>query len=262
MDVDPEVARKRAAALLSATGDRWLHTQTAAAAAREAAITVAEEDQRLLVASAWLHDIGYFHPKPPTGFHPVDGALLLVDEGWPRRLASLVAHHSEARFGASARGFKNQLQAFDREDGPVTDALIYADMTAGPDGRRTHLRERLDDIRARHAGEPARLRAARTSREPFVVLAAARVDLRLLRLGREHHLALPVGSTKVAADLTAELAVANSGRDIFDVHAAVHAALAMLGPTSGFASLQRWSLDLLATTGSGAPAEADEVGSI
>jgi HD superfamily phosphodiesterase len=262
MGVDPEAARKRAASLLSATGDRWLHTRTAAAAAAEAACTVAEENRGLLVAAAWLHDIGYVHPDPPTGFHPLDGAYLLLDEGWPRRLVSLVAHHSEARFAASAQGLERELRAFDREEGPVTDALVYADMTSGPDGRRLHLRERLDDVHRRHAGEPARLRAAKTSREPFIVLAAARVDVRLHRLGREHHPALPVRSTPEFSDLLAEPVAEQRGRDELDVHAAVHAALGMLGTATGRTELRQWSMELLANTSAGPPGSrlSDAVG--
>lgn len=59
-------ARTLAASLLG-NGDRWLHTQTAAAGATEAACTVAPQDEALLVAAAWLHDIGYLHPHPPLG---------------------------------------------------------------------------------------------------------------------------------------------------------------------------------------------------
>lgn len=95
-------------------------------AAAEAAWTVAPQDRDLPVAAAWLHDNGYAHPEPPTRFHPVDGALLLIDKGWPRRLVSLVAHHSEARFTAPAQGAAQAaLASFDREPGPVTDA-VYA----------------------------------------------------------------------------------------------------------------------------------------
>ena len=36
-----------------------------------------------LVASAWLHDIGYAAGLQETGFHPVDGARHLRSAGWP-----------------------------------------------------------------------------------------------------------------------------------------------------------------------------------
>lgn len=243
-----QAAQALAGSLLRGRGDRWLHTQAAAAAAAEAAWTVRADDRALLVAAAWLHDVGYAHPEPPTGFHPVDGAFLLVDKGWPPRLVSLVAHHSEARFTAPARGAQTALAAFDREPGPVTDALVHADMTAGPDGRRLRLEERLEDVRRRHATDPQDLRDAREVREPYLILATARVDLRLRRIGHGHHLALPVGSERDLSGLTAELAAEHAGRDLADVRAAVHAACSVLGAAARAAELRLWSHDLLDAT--------------
>lgn len=182
MSVDVGAARELAHTLLGHTGDRWLHSQAAAAAAVRAAATVDVADRGLLVAAAWVHDIGYHHPDPPTGFHPLDGALLLLEEGWPRRLAALVAHHSAARFTASARGLIDQLNEFEREDGPVTDALTYADLTAGPDGRPMSLQGRLVDISRRHAADPLHVCESRRAREPHLILAHARVVERLREL--------------------------------------------------------------------------------
>ncbi len=206
MQAEVAAARETATFLLREDRGRWLHSQAAAMAATEAAVTVPAVDRELLVATAWLHDVGYAHPHPPTGFHPVDGAFLLTGDGWPRRLAALVAHHSEARFAAEARGLSHELRAFEREVGPVADALVYADMTAGPAGERMLLPQRLDDIRRRHAHDSQAQRAARRAREPFLMLAAARVDLRLLRLPGRHQLAFPrasVESNTVVARLVA-----------------------------------------------------------
>lgn len=253
MDAGPSAARDRAAALLSGSRRRWLHSQCAAAAAAEAAPTIAEADRRLLVAAAWVHDIGYRHPRPPTGYHPVDGALLLTAEGWPSRLAALVAHHSEARFGASARGLLRELSEFDREVGPVADALVYADMTAGRDGRRMHLGQRLADARRRHTADAAELQAARTAREPYLLLAAARVDLRLLRHPGPHHLALPARTAPETADLVTRLADEHPRRDVRDLRAAVHAALSLLEPATNAAEVRRHARRLLAATSLDAP---------
>lgn len=60
--------------LLPPLGDRWLHVQAVAERATEAAGTVPEPDRDLLIAAAWLHDIGYAPELADTGFHPVDGA--------------------------------------------------------------------------------------------------------------------------------------------------------------------------------------------
>ena len=136
-----------------------------------------DHERTLLTSAAWVHDIGYHHPTPATGFHPIDGAQLLLRAGWPSRLASLVAHHSEARFMADVRGLSAELAAWRRESGPVADGLVYADMTSAPGGGRTSVLERLAEVRRRHSGEPLVLAMARRRREPFLVMAAARTDL-------------------------------------------------------------------------------------
>lgn len=243
-----QAAQELAGSLLRGRGNRWLHTQAAAAAAAEAAWTVAPQDRDLLVAAAWLHDIGYAHPEPPTGFHPVDGALLLIDKGWPRRLVSLVAHHSEARFTAPAQGAQAALAAFDREPGPVTDALVYADMTAGPDGRRLRLKDRLEDVRRRHATDPPDLRDAREAREPYLILATARVDVRLREIGHDRHMALPVGSMPPDPHLIDELAISSPERDKLDLHAAAHAARSILGPAAPREEVRMFAHELLDAT--------------
>ena len=235
MTVDVLAAQELAASLLRGTGDRWRHTQSAAAAAAEAAHSVTEADRDILVAAAWLHDIGYQHPRPPTGFHPLDGAHLLLERGWPRRLAALVAHHSEARFLASAQGLQQALDAFEREDGDVVDALVYADMTAGPDGRRLTLRERLPEIRRRHADSPPHVLAARVAREPHLILAAARVDVRLWQLGQHHHHAFPLPDRDDEPDtarIVPQIAPEHPRRQPLDLHAAIHAARSLVPPSA------------------------------
>ena len=39
--------------------ERWLHTQGVASRAAELAVTVPAADRSVLIAAAWLHDIGY-----------------------------------------------------------------------------------------------------------------------------------------------------------------------------------------------------------
>jgi HD superfamily phosphodiesterase len=64
---------------------------------------LAPEDRPYLIAAAWLHDIGYAPPLNRLGFHPVDGARYVREQG-QERLASLVAYHSGARLEAEERG--------------------------------------------------------------------------------------------------------------------------------------------------------------
>jgi hypothetical protein len=101
------------------------------------------------MAAAWLHDVGYAPPLNKLGFHPVDGARYVRQLG-RERLASLVAHHSSARFEAEERGLVDALAEFEPEDGPLLDALTYADMTTGPAGQRVDLEERIAEVLERY----------------------------------------------------------------------------------------------------------------
>jgi hypothetical protein len=135
------------------------------------------DDRIHLLAAAYLHDVGYAPEVVRTGFHPLDGALYLRALGHDR-LACLVAHHSEARFEAQARGLTDALAAFHRERGRVTDALIYCDQLTGPTGQLLTLRERRLDILARygldHIVYQSYLHAL-----PYLSLAVARTQRRL-----------------------------------------------------------------------------------
>lgn len=83
-----EVARR----LLAGLSDRWDHTREVAARARSVAAAVPDEDRRLLVDAAWLHDIGYSPEVSRTGFHPLDGARHLLSIGASADLVGAVAH--------------------------------------------------------------------------------------------------------------------------------------------------------------------------
>jgi hypothetical protein len=83
------------------------------------------------------------------------------------RLACLVAHHSGARFEAKERGLVDELAAFPVEDGPVMDALIFADLTAGPAGRPMTLERRIDEIRRRYPSDDRVHREITCARPPL-----------------------------------------------------------------------------------------------
>lgn len=163
--------------------ERWMHTQGVAQRAVEVAVTVPEEDRPVLVAAAWLHDIGYSPATRRTGFHPLDGALYLRRQGWSPRLVALVAHHSGARFVPVERGFADQMAKFEFEDSPVSDALTYADQTIGPGGRRMTVSYRIAEAIARHGPDSPNARA-RVDRVPYLLAVADRVEARLAELGR------------------------------------------------------------------------------
>lgn len=174
----PRGAAELAESLLPPLGNRWLHTQAVAARAVEVSRAVPEGERDLLVAAAWLHDIGYAPELSDTGFHPLDGARHLASLGAPDRLVRLVAHHSGAVYEAEQRGLSTELAAYEREDSPLLDALIFADMTTGPAGQLFDFDRRLDEILVRY--EPgSEVHTAISKARPYLGAAVERTISRL-----------------------------------------------------------------------------------
>ena len=90
--------------LAEALPRRWTHVQGVAGKAERVAAFLALSDG-VLVAAAWLHDVGYAPEVADTGFHPLDGARYLAGLGAPERVVNLVARHSYAILEAELRGF-------------------------------------------------------------------------------------------------------------------------------------------------------------
>lgn len=176
------VAEALAEVLLRDLPERLEHTRGVAERATELGVTVPPEQRDLLVAAAWLHDIGYSREVKVTGFHPLDGADHLDGQGWPRRLSGLVAHHSGAVFLAPLYGLADRLAGYPDERDALSDALTYADQTVGPHGQRMTLDERMTDMLARHGAQSPNARVHH-QREPYLRAVAARVRPRLESAG-------------------------------------------------------------------------------
>jgi putative nucleotidyltransferase with HDIG domain len=158
--------------------ERLLHSAGVARRATELRPTVDPADRDLLVAAAWLHDVGYGADAQATGLHSVDGAAYLRRHGWPERICALVAHHSCAVLSARARGLDGLLAEFAEEKTAVADALTYADQTAGPRGQRVTIDERMSEMLARH-GQDSVQAQIHPVREPQLRAIARRVEDRL-----------------------------------------------------------------------------------
>jgi hypothetical protein len=171
-------ARDLAQVLLAGLPERWRHTVGVARRAEAVTVTVAGDDADMLVASAWLHDVGYAADLRDSGFHPLDGARYLNAAEWSMRLTGLVAHHSEALTTARVRGCADALSTFSKEQSPVADALTFADQTVGPDGRAMTLEDRMADMLRRH-GPQSPNAIAHPVREPLLRAAVQRVAQRL-----------------------------------------------------------------------------------
>lgn len=158
---------------------RWRHVRAVARRARWVAKQLSLSED--LVAAAWLHDIGYAPQLVLTGFHPLDGARYLRREGVDATVVSLVAYHSCAQIEADVRGLSAELTAeFSPAESLLTDALLYCDMTTGPDGDSVRPADRLVEIRGRYGPDHEVTR--------FVELAASEI---LTTAGRVEEMLAP-----------------------------------------------------------------------
>jgi hypothetical protein len=166
--------------LADALPRRWIHVQAVGTkAVQVGGALLHDHDASVLVAAAWLHDLGYAPDLVVTGLHPLDGARRLKAIGFDERVAALVAHHSCAHLEASERGLAEALDAeFPREEGVVPDALWYCDMTTGPDGQDFEVTVRLGEIRARYGPGDVVTRFIIRA-EPEIVAAVRRTEERL-----------------------------------------------------------------------------------
>jgi len=160
--------------LVGPLGRRWRHSEAVAGVARELAHLLAPDDADVLVASAYLHDVGYAPELVMSGFHPLDGARHVLALGHVR-LAGLVAHHSAARQEARLRGLHHALAEFDDERSVVSAALAYCDLTTGPSGEPMTPRQRLLDVQVRY-GVDSPVTLSLRAAWPELMDAVARVD--------------------------------------------------------------------------------------
>lgn len=163
---------------------RWAHVLGVARRVEMVGPLFGADEFKLLEAAALLHDIGYAPEVAETGFHSIDGARYLEQKGASERLCALVAHHSCAYREAELRGCSTELARWVDEQTPLRDALWWADMTTGPDGDTTGVRERIAEIQARYGPEDLVTFFIRQA-EPELVAAVERTEARLRAAGVE-----------------------------------------------------------------------------
>ncbi|NNN01423.1 MAG: HD domain-containing protein [Acidimicrobiaceae bacterium] len=175
-------AENYASSLLADNPRRLAHSRAVATTASELADVLLDdpEERSVLVAAAWLHDIGYAPMLAKTGAHHLDGAIHLEGLG-EQRLACLVAHHGSGAAETALRGFADEFAKFPREMSLVADILTYCDLSCGPDGTRLALNERLREIRARYGDDHVVVRGLEAD-DDVIRGAFRRVDLRLANL--------------------------------------------------------------------------------
>lgn len=107
-----------------------------------------------LVAAAILHDIGYAHRV--TGFHALDGARFLAEQGFSSAVCALVAFHSASPVEAEVRGIDAAVFedfAVDVDLSAGHSVLAWADMTTGPTGATVTVEDRLAEILGRYGSD-------------------------------------------------------------------------------------------------------------
>lgn len=131
---------------------RWRHVQAVGAKAEHIAAAFGA-DGAMVIASAWLHDIGYAPSVKRTGFHPIDGAMRLDELGADARLSGLVANHSGAALEAELRVLQEEMRRYPDDADAVRDALWACDMTTSPVGEEVDFEERLREITERYGAD-------------------------------------------------------------------------------------------------------------
>lgn len=114
---------------------RYEHSRGVAQRAARAAqlVRLPPDERQLLLAAAWLHDIGY---ALSSEYHPVEGARALRRAGH-ERVARLVAHHSGAAERARLLGLPDVTAEFPVPAGAdrgLLDLLDVSDLLSGSDG--------------------------------------------------------------------------------------------------------------------------------
>jgi hypothetical protein len=172
----PVEASLVAMGLLTGVGTRLAHSRTVAYRASIVAPLMDPPWRSALADAGWLHDVGYSPGLVDTGFHPLDGARYLRDQGWPREVCRLVAWHSAAAVEAELRGlYAVQADEFPAPPREVWEALAWADLTSSPTGDVVSAEDRVAEVLDRYPADSFAHRALSTAR-PVLFSAVARIE--------------------------------------------------------------------------------------
>jgi hypothetical protein len=156
---------------------RWAHTLGVVRLVKESLAMVAAEHRSVVLAAAYVHDLGHVRSLKATGCHSLDGAMFVRAAGH-LDLASIVAHHSGARCEARLRGLESEMARFTFVDLSALDLLTYSDLKTDHQGRRCSVDERLRGIAIRYGNDHIVTRALRLA-EPELRQSVRRVESRL-----------------------------------------------------------------------------------
>ncbi|MEV8026827.1 HD domain-containing protein [Cellulosimicrobium funkei] len=164
-----ELAPKVASEYLSGLGRRWGHVLGVGRLADMLGAEGKISDD--VVAAAWLHDLGYAEELSVTGFHPLDGAVFLRNEGASDDVVGLVAHHTGAAVEAEERDLERKLHDMPGADPVELDIITLLDLVTAPDGSATDPETRIDEILSRYPAANPVHRAVTRSRAELLASA-------------------------------------------------------------------------------------------
>ena len=95
-------AKRTATELLSPLEARWRHTLRVVERAQSFRGVLDREELDVLLAAGYVHDVGYAPCLAKAGFHPLDGARFVREEG-RERLAGLVADQTSTALRSRLR---------------------------------------------------------------------------------------------------------------------------------------------------------------
>jgi hypothetical protein len=140
--------------LLSGIGTRLDHSAGVARQAERVQHLLPPPWRSALVAAAWMHDVGYNETLAEVGFHPLDGARWLRDQGRLSEICCLVAWHTRSGLEAQLRGLRGELEAeFPPPPEVAQAAMAWADLTSSPAGECCTFDDRLADILRRYPAD-------------------------------------------------------------------------------------------------------------
>lgn len=176
-ELDPAGAQALLSELFEPGSDRLAHSIGVGRCAEHVMRALGGPD--LLVAAAYLHDIGYAPAARDTGLHQLDGARYLRGLGAPRELTALVAHHTEATVEAAERGLDKALRReFPEPSGELLNLLTYCDMTTSARGEAVTVDERFERIYDRYPPDHLVSRSMREA-EPRLRRLVSGIERRL-----------------------------------------------------------------------------------
>lgn len=167
---------------------RLAHSLGVGRAAERIAGALAVPRPDLLVAAAYLLEVGFADDAVGSGLHQLDGARHLRSRGADPDLCRIVAHHMFGRAEAAEHGVQEELLAeFPEPEGDLAHLVglaTYCDLTTSSRGRSVTVEERVAGILARYAPDHPAHRHMSTVLGPALALQRE-VAERLAAAGHE-----------------------------------------------------------------------------